>query len=104
MELIILRVKNVPVSRTSQDRNQAKRGIARLAHEEFNARDCLELTKANARRWCSKPISSWKSARVDLARLESWPRQCMNRLTLMRRNMARTHAALRWRTRLRSSS
>jgi len=55
----------------------------RLAHEASKARDSLALTRANVRRWCSRAISSWKSAKVDLARLESWPRQCRNRLTLI---------------------
>ena len=43
-----------------------------------------------------------ESGRVALARLRSFARQCMKRLTLMRRNMAKTQTALRWRTRLRS--
>jgi hypothetical protein len=77
---------------------------ARLAHEASKAREVLELDKANALRWFSKPISSWKSGKVALARLGACPRQCMKRLTPRRRNMAKTQAALRWRTRLRSSS
>src|ERR1017187_7770156 len=76
---------------------------ARLAHEASKARDVLELNKAKARHWFSKPISSWKSGKVALARLGACPRQCMKRLTPRRRNMAKIQTALRWRTRLRSS-
>ena len=54
--------------------------IARLAHEDSKARNSLALTRANARRWFSLPIFSWNSAKVALAGLESWPRQCMNSL------------------------
>ncbi|MDR3401581.1 MAG: hypothetical protein P4L99_03700, partial [Chthoniobacter sp.] len=51
-----------------------RRGLARLAHEVSQAVDFLELTRAKARRWCSKAISSWKSAKVVLARLGFFPR------------------------------
>src|ERR1017187_6322250 len=84
-------------------RDTRSRGTPRLAHEASKARDVLELNKAKARRWFSKPISSWKSGKVALARLGACPRQCMKRLTPRRRNMAKIQTALRWRTRLRSS-
>ena len=89
-----------PASRAAHRPSRARKqgSVARLAHEASKARDALALTKANARRWCSRPISSWKSGKVDLARLGSWPRQCVKRLTLIRRNMPKTHTALRCRT------
>ena len=69
---------------------------ARLAHEESKARDFLALTAVNARRWFSRAdffVEIGKGSQK--ARLGSWPRQCMNKLTAMRRNMPKIHAALR---------